>query len=284
MIQYSMEVKEEARRLDPECWVSYSGKPKSFKQYIDGRRSASLRQAQENIGEVESEFDNARFAAGVHHAVTLLAGALGVEDWHVHDGSEDHDTDVRDTMLHILQQKGLSPREGEPFGYVLAKSGIDNGHYFIDPKSYALVEERFRYIYRAVYVTPPPINQFVKLVDIVKRALQNHSSPTVGQGSVHGSDEGFIVYDASVVFVVSDIVSAIAGGVGWLTIDSAPKDGTLIDLWGADQRLTDSLWLGPPETVPGWYRKGSIGTYLVEAEALPAHPRITHWRPRPAAP
>lgn len=42
---YSQEAKELAHRIDPDCWVSYSGKDKKFKQSMDARRSAALRAA-----------------------------------------------------------------------------------------------------------------------------------------------------------------------------------------------------------------------------------------------
>lgn len=43
---YEQEVKQAAYALDPECWVSYSGKPKEHKQWMDSRRTASLEAAQ----------------------------------------------------------------------------------------------------------------------------------------------------------------------------------------------------------------------------------------------
>lgn len=39
--------KERAYLLDPECWVSYSGKPRVFKRAMDLRRTASLKAASE---------------------------------------------------------------------------------------------------------------------------------------------------------------------------------------------------------------------------------------------
>lgn len=47
MSEYPQEVKERAYAADPECWISYSGKPKSFKQIMEARRTASLRAAQQ---------------------------------------------------------------------------------------------------------------------------------------------------------------------------------------------------------------------------------------------
>lgn len=43
---YSKDVKEIARRLDPECWKSYSGKDARFKRAMEPRRTASLQSAQ----------------------------------------------------------------------------------------------------------------------------------------------------------------------------------------------------------------------------------------------
>lgn len=44
-MSYSDEVKQRAYALDPECWVSYAGKPKEVRRAIDQRRTASLQQA-----------------------------------------------------------------------------------------------------------------------------------------------------------------------------------------------------------------------------------------------
>ncbi len=41
------DVKERAHRIDPECWISYSGKPKEFKQQMDARRLAALNKSKE---------------------------------------------------------------------------------------------------------------------------------------------------------------------------------------------------------------------------------------------
>lgn len=42
---YPQEVKEAAYKLDPECWVSYSGQTRHYKRVMEGRRQASLRRA-----------------------------------------------------------------------------------------------------------------------------------------------------------------------------------------------------------------------------------------------
>lgn len=51
-MSFPQEVKQIAYKLDPECWASYSGKPKPYKQMMDIRRTASLQTAQ---AEYESE-------------------------------------------------------------------------------------------------------------------------------------------------------------------------------------------------------------------------------------
>lgn len=46
---WSDAVKARAYVLDPECWVSYSGKPKHFKQVMDLRRTAALKNAKKEV-------------------------------------------------------------------------------------------------------------------------------------------------------------------------------------------------------------------------------------------
>lgn len=46
-MSYLRAVKELAYTLDPECWVSYSGKPRGYKSAMDGRRTRTLLKAQE---------------------------------------------------------------------------------------------------------------------------------------------------------------------------------------------------------------------------------------------
>ena len=43
------DVKQLAYTLDPECWVSYSGKPRAFKQVIEQRRVAALAKARNQL-------------------------------------------------------------------------------------------------------------------------------------------------------------------------------------------------------------------------------------------
>ena len=47
-------VKQRAYALDPECWVSYSGKDKAFKQAMDKRRTTALACAQSAPSPVDS--------------------------------------------------------------------------------------------------------------------------------------------------------------------------------------------------------------------------------------
>lgn len=40
----------------------------------------------------------------------------------------------------------------ELLGYILEKSGVNNGYYFVSLAEYAHVEERFQRVYHAIYV------------------------------------------------------------------------------------------------------------------------------------
>lgn len=68
----------------------------------------------------------------------------------------------------------------------------------------------------------------------------------------------------------------------WMTIDSAPKDGTTVDLWTNDsERVCDAYWL-TDTTPPGWYAPymDYLDTGPVECDTTKA----THWMPLPPAP
>lgn len=73
---YPQHIKELAYTIDPECWVSYSGKPREFKSYMDVRRTASLQKAED---------DFARHERRQHHQHCVsnsdIAAALRSADW-----------------------------------------------------------------------------------------------------------------------------------------------------------------------------------------------------------
>ena len=55
--------------------------------------------------------DTEGFDRGVQHTVELLAKWLNVTDYEQGDGSEEHDTDLGNTLLNILAVKGLYDRD-----------------------------------------------------------------------------------------------------------------------------------------------------------------------------
>jgi hypothetical protein len=66
---------------------------------------------------------------------------------------------------------------------------------------------------------------------------------------------------------------------GWRPIETAPKDGTMVDLWcrathGRDMRITDMWWIER-----GIWRSGRRDPFKEEMAT-----RATHWRPIPAPP
>lgn len=70
-------------------------------------------------------------------------------------------------------------------------------------------------------------------------------------------------------------------GDGWLPIESAPKDGTLIDLWSDEYgRLTDCYWGAPMA-----YEGGETGWVHAHSNEWAESPdEFVHWRPLPSAP
>jgi hypothetical protein len=52
----------------------------------------------------------------------------------------------------FLRSTSEAATPAEPFGYVLEKSGINNGYYFLTAKEAEHIEDRFKRLYTPVYV------------------------------------------------------------------------------------------------------------------------------------
>lgn len=86
-------------------------------------------------------------------------------------------------------------------------------------------------------------------------------------------------------------LSLVIDSIGWQPIDTAPKDGTVIDLW-AGERITDAAWRCPE----GIYDTEECRTWCAsdlfdwryggspEWEISPIGKVPTHWMPVPADP
>lgn len=74
-------------------------------------------------------------------------------------------------------------------------------------------------------------------------------------------------------------------GQEWLPIKSAPRDGTIIDLWLAVHASPRSFGMGDSFGVPdAWFMDGKwVHTYRGKPEELYTD-YITHWRPKVAEP
>jgi len=71
---------------------------------------------------------------------------------------------------------------------------------------------------------------------------------------------------------------------GWLPIESAPKDGTRIDLWAEGKRWTDARWgKHDPDSDCPWGPEHWIWVHGEDRNSF-RYPEPTHWRPLPAPP
>lgn len=62
----------------------------------------------------------------------------------------------------------------------------------------------------------------------------------------------------------------------WRSIETAPKDGTRVDLWCGDERVPDAYWCKGL-----WY---TLQDYCGSLEGVPLIYSCTHWTPRPKGP
>jgi hypothetical protein len=77
---------------------------------------------------------------------------------------------------------------------------------------------------------------------------------------------------------------------GWLTMDTAPRDGTLIDVWLGDAIGADAEIYCSPDSrraVDWFWWKDQFrpwGGHFAMGAILPLTIQPTHWRPRPEGP
>ena len=116
---------------------------------------------------------------------------------------------------------------------------------------------------------------------------------------------GSLATDDRLGKIADHIISMRIGGASmteWQPIESAPKDGTIVDLWivGQDDtvdfyaataakikgkplrhgRTTNFRWLHKPPNEPAWYpHPCGLGMYPLAPEVT-----VTHWMPLPLPP
>lgn len=72
---------------------------------------------------------NPAYDNGITFAIVQLAELTGSKDWQMRDGSEDHDTDVRDTIMDVLKCAGIYDDETGKFVALAQASPDDSPHY-----------------------------------------------------------------------------------------------------------------------------------------------------------
>lgn len=73
----------------------------------------------------------------------------------------------------------------------------------------------------------------------------------------------------------------------WQPIETAPKDGTLIDAWAGNKRVVNIRW-EPEDYAKGecWAEAFPASRGMAGSDCFPAYlrPQPTHWMPTPTAP
>lgn len=69
----------------------------------------------------------------------------------------------------------------------------------------------------------------------------------------------------------------------WQPINTAPKDGTVIDLWAGDYRYTNAYWFDHIKRNGGW--NGNLSGWVFEGEGTEyVYEDPTYWRRIPRSP
>lgn len=93
-------------------------------------------------------------------------------------------------------------------------------------------------------------------------------------GHIYSLPQSDPVYGSTVPLYAAQQMREYRDSPAWQPIETAPKDGTLVDLW-ADRRLTSYRWcqLAPGN---GFFEPADCGPSVVRD--------ASHWMPLPAAP
>ena len=67
--------------------------------------------------------------------------------------------------------------------------------------------------------------------------------------------------------------------IGWQLIETAPRDGTNIDLWALGERVADCTWNSHRKRWEHWWQGDFDGMGMVCVDG-----HATHWMPIPDAP
>lgn len=120
-----------------------------------------------------------------------------------------------------------------------------------------------------------------QVVEIVARALGSR----IHRFEFGKSDlTGVLIRDAETVLTALRTAGLTVGAERWLPIESAPRDGTVIDLW-VKGRSSEGWRVANAQWVYGdWQIKISDGFSHCFDKAAEDSDAITHWRPLPAAP
>ena len=119
-----------------------------------------------------------------------------------------------------------------------------------------------------------PLDMIYAGADAIDRATDDMANYVSGE--TIDWDSGMMAVAVYRAMLAAAPASPLPGG-GWQDISTAPKDGTVVDLFYPERgRLTDATW-GPT----GWGRHEWRGSHTVRM--VPSE-KPTHWMPLPAAP
>lgn len=85
----------------------------------------------------------------------------------------------------------------------------------------------------------------------------------------------------------AEVLAKVGRAGGWQPIETAPKDGTIVDVWlgDADESDRNFYCTGKTRRSPGWWwSKGKFRPLGGLEPAMPVFVEPTHWMPLPAPP
>ena len=211
------------------------------------------------------------YEAGIQYAVRLLAKELKVSDYDACDGTEEFDGDLGGTLFNIVLAALPNDQHGDDIypeqlheivaerDQLRAKLDEALAHYDAEPENWMLAVEAIEMLraFLASLPTEAASNPY-KLPGTLKETGENLKADTSVQ-KMHKS--------------------------AWQPIETAPKDGTIIDVWLGDCSEDDRCFYCSGETrrSPSWaWHNGKFRP--CGGLNIPTFVQPTHWMPLPSPP
>lgn len=97
--------------------------------------------------------------------------------------------------------------------------------------------------------------------------------------------DGSVAMNAAMHQLAEKVMQGVMPVSAWQPIDTAPKDGTIVDVWAGDERVADVFWSLPDDSGKSAECCWCISVYEINyGYRFDRVGAVSHWMPIPSGP